>query len=149
MNIQFCCGHNKLDGWVNHDSEVDITQRLPYDDNTVDFILIEHGLEHVNCAQGLQFLDEAYRILSPRGTIRVCVPTLEKIDGDMSHSHARDLCLGHGHQNLFSELTLMQMLWCAAFRNITRTGRKDCDSHWKTIGREKDDLETLRMEAVK
>lgn len=49
------------------------------------------------------------------------------------------------------EPTLGNLLCAAGFHksSITVTPRKDCDQHWKTIGREKDDLETLRMEAKK
>lgn len=144
--IQFCSGGNKLPDFENRDMDCDITQRLPYDDASIGFVLIEHGLEHVNCAHGLRFLDEAHRILKPGGIIRVCVPVLERI-ADMHH--ARDLCLGHGHQNLYCKQTLTQMLWCAGFTNIRDTGRKDCDGHWRAIGIEKDDLETLRMEGTK
>jgi hypothetical protein len=39
----------------------------------------------------------------------------------------------------------------AGFSNeaIHRTDRRDEDGHWKSIGRENDDLETCRMEAMK
>jgi hypothetical protein len=41
------------------------------------------------------------------------------------------------------------MLRAAGFNAVVITDRKDCDSHWKTIGRDKDTLETLRVEAKK
>jgi len=34
------CGGNILDGWENHDMDLDITKPLPYDGNSIDFIFI-------------------------------------------------------------------------------------------------------------
>lgn len=135
-----------MEGWQNHDSEVDITKRLPYEDNTVDFILIEHCLEHVNCADGFGFLAESHRILKPGGILRVCVPAALMMEDT---GHAIDLIVGHGHQMIYDEDTLGRMIFLAGFEIILPSSRKDCDQHWKTIGKEKDDMETLRMEAVK
>ena len=148
MKVQFGSGSNILEGFDNRDSETNITQRLPYLDNSVDFILIEHCLEHVNCADGLKFMDEAYRILKKDGLLRICVPTLNLIIPH-NRTHARDLILGHGHQNLYTQESLTQMLWCAGFEKVYTTMRSECDRHWMVIGAEKDHMETLRMEARK
>ena len=148
VKVNLGCGSNILEGFDNRDSDVNITQRLPYLDNSVDFILIEHCLEHVNCADGLKFLDEAYRILKKGGVLRVCVPVLYLIIPH-NRNHARDLCLGHGHQNLYTQESLGQMLWCAGFEAWVATVRAECDGHWKVIGAEKDHMETLRIEATK
>jgi predicted SAM-dependent methyltransferase len=144
--VNFGCGSNRIEGWRNHDSEVDVTKRLPYDDATVDAILAEHIAEHLTCGECLEFFDECYRILKPGGRIRICVPVLERI---FDVHHARDLCKGHGHKNLFSEQTLAQILKCAHFHEIIRTARSDIDGHHKVIGADKDDRETLRMEGIK
>jgi predicted SAM-dependent methyltransferase len=146
-NVQFCCGGNRIEGWDNHDQDTaDITKRLPYGDNTVDFILCEHGLEHVNCGHGWLFLRECWRILKPDGVLRVCVPkALEMLD----LGHCIDLIIGHGHQMIYNEEILGKMMNLAGLVHAHKTERKDCDQHWKTIGLAKDDLETLRMEAVK
>lgn len=154
MKVQFCCGTNKLDGWKNHDIEVDITKPLPYADNSLEQVLIEHGLEHVSCAEGFRFLREAYRILRPGGVLRVCVPELDRL----SLKKAADIITNHGHKrifcvakNIFCEKTLRQFLVTAGFApdRMVVTERKPCDGHWKVIGEELDRLETLRMEATK
>lgn len=144
--VQFCSGSNILNGFDNHDGDVNINERLPFGDGSMEFVFIEHGLEHTDCACGLKFLDEAYRILQPGGVIRICVPTLKLIT---DRNHARSLCLGHGHQMLYCMETLHQMLWCAGFSDIRETGRKDTDGHWRVIGEPLDTQETLRMEATK
>jgi predicted SAM-dependent methyltransferase len=146
-NVQFCCGGNRIEGWDNHDQDTaDITKRLPYGDNTVDFILCEHGLEHVNCGHGFLFLRECHRILNLGGVLRICVPVAFRMP---NRDHAIDLIIGHGHQMIYDHDTLAHMLALAGFRDGRETPRRDCDQHWKTIGLAKDDLETLRMEAVK
>lgn len=148
MNVQFGCGGNRLEYWQNHDAEVDITQRLPYEDETVDYILIEHCLEHVTGPEAFHFMQEAHRILEPGGALRICVPTLSKID---DRSHAADLITGHGHKIVFSFVVLVDMLFAAGFERekVKPSTRKPCDGHWKVIGEKKDTLETLRIEATK
>lgn len=144
--VQFGCGGNRLPGFENHDSEVDITKRLPYGDTEVDFVFVEHVLEHVSAPDSLRFMDEAYRILKPGGVLRICVPVL---DGIKDKAHARDLVLGHGHCVVFNLSNMIHLLILAGFDTVTETGRKPCDSHHKVIGIAKDDLETMRVEATK
>jgi SAM-dependent methyltransferase len=146
MKLNLGCGGNKLDGWENHDSDVDIRGTLPWGNNSVDFILLEHCLEHVSGPDGFCFMREAYRILKPGGVLRVCVPIL---DPKMTKEHRADLILGHGHLMVYSPDSLCAMLLTAGFSRVDATPRRDCDGHWRAIGKEKDDLETQRMEAMK
>lgn len=146
MKIQFCAGGNNLDGFENRDQDANINDPLPYLDESAEFILIEHGLEHTDTPHGFLFMRECHRILKPGGILRICVPTLKST---MSREHVSDLILGHGHQAVYNFQNLDMMLRAAGFNAIVITDRKDCDSHWKTIGRDKDDLETLRVEAEK
>jgi len=48
--------------------------RLPFDNNTINFIFSEHFLEHLFFDESLSLLKECYRILKPFGVIRTCVP---------------------------------------------------------------------------
>lgn len=146
LKVNFGCGENKLEGWKNHDSELDITKPLPYRDNTVEMILIEHVVEHVSSGQALQFFREARRILKPKGVLRVCIPVLDKIP---DKQWAADLIEKHGHVQLLCKETLTHLLSVAGFSSVQQTGRSECDGHWKIIGKERDDAETLRMEATK
>lgn len=77
--IQFGCGGNRLDGWENHDMEVPIDRPLPFRNDTVNFILAEHVIEHVLPIQALEFLHGCYRILVQGGVIRVAVPSLTDV----------------------------------------------------------------------
>jgi SAM-dependent methyltransferase len=145
VRIQFGCGGNRLDGFRNHDRDADITKPLPYGDAVADFVFIEHCLEHVTGPQAFGFLLEAHRILEPGGTLRICVPELARL----TNEKRRDIICNHGHLLVFCEENLRLMLEAAGFSQIAKTVRSDIDSHWKVIGRELDDAETLRMEGVK
>ena len=149
--LNLCCGANFLpivDGWLNCDRDVDITKPLPFANDIIDFILIEHGLEHITPMDGLRFLMEAHRILRPDGVLRVCVPELQRL----SIEKGRDIVWGHGHEMVYTIQTLREFLRLAGFEKavfIQPLSRKDCDGHWKVIGTELDDQETLRIEVVK
>ena len=46
------------------------------EDNTVDYVVSHHSLEHVGCGEGDGFIREAYRVLKPSGSLLVFVPDL-------------------------------------------------------------------------
>lgn len=125
---------------------MDITKPLPFPDGCAEFILAEHTVEHIAGPQVLRFFDECHRMLKPGGTLRICVPILDRIK---DVAHCRDLVLGHGHMVVFNHGNLVTLLQLAGFETVTETGRKECDGHWRIIGEAKDSLETLRVEAHK
>lgn len=81
MKVQFGANDNALHGWVNfkNENECDIRNRLPFADDIVDRIFLEHCLEHVTMRDAWNFLDEALRILKPGGVIRIVVPAVDQI----------------------------------------------------------------------
>jgi SAM-dependent methyltransferase len=142
------CGANILaPPWRNHDMDMDITRALPFEASVVSRILVEHVIEHIDGPACLRFFDECYRVLKPGGVLRVCVPIISSLKG----IHLRSIILNHGHKIFFCELTLHTVLQAAGFAvaQIKTTGFKDCDGHWKIIGKELDMLETCRTEAIK
>jgi len=146
--VQFGCGGNRLDGFHNHDSEVDITKRLPYDDNSVDFVFIEHCVEHISGPQVLGFFEEVYRILKHGGVFRLCIPVLDHLKRD----HAKDIIRGHGHLTIWSRELTPMVLWAAGFPDdaiIESEFKPQTDGHHRVIGVEKDAQETARYEATK
>lgn len=145
LKLNLGCGGNILEGWENHDADLDITKPLPYADGSVSFIFAEHVCEHVTTHEFLRFLDECRRVLKPRGKIRLCMPVLDRLSPDAG----RDIILNHGHQAAYSALLIKNFLRVAGFTAPGETERKDIDGHWRVIGRDKDDLETARIEATK
>lgn len=147
INVQFGAGGNQLEGWKNHDIEVDVTKLpLPYANESVDMALAEHLPEHLSGPDCFRFFQDVHRILKPGGVFRVCVPTLDKI---FDRDQAIDLIVNHGHLQLFCYETLYQMLWAAGFDFVNRSSRSPLDGHHKVIGLEKDEQETCRVEAKK
>ncbi len=147
LKLNLGCGGNILKGFENHDSDLDISKRLPYADNSVSYVFCEHCVEHITHIEALGFFRECLRILKPGGTLRVCIPVLESLNRE----HAADIICGHGHKAAYTCDLIKHMLRVAGFgwQNIERTARADTDGHWKVIGDEKDMLETCRIEATK
>jgi len=79
------CGPMILEDWINSDfvprtREViflDITERLPFPDASLDFIYSEHLIEHVSLAAGIGHFKDCLRVLKPGGVIRVATPDLK------------------------------------------------------------------------
>jgi predicted SAM-dependent methyltransferase len=78
------CGRNILKGWLNSDYYprldqtiyLDATKPFPIKDDEFDYVFSEHMIEHITYPQGLQMLTECYRVLKPRGKLRIATPDL-------------------------------------------------------------------------
>ena len=81
------CGNIRLDNWINIDINKtkavdftwDITERLPFCDNSCELIYNEHVLEHLAIAEGTSFLRECHRVLQKDGILRIAMPSLEDL----------------------------------------------------------------------
>ena len=81
------CGHRYHPGWVNVDFRStgpgvlahDLHRGLPFEDHEFDAVYHSHLLEHFPKSQAPLFLRECYRVLQPKGVLRVVVPDLEQI----------------------------------------------------------------------
>jgi SAM-dependent methyltransferase len=78
MQVQFGSGFNQLPGWDNRDLETDIRKALPFGIGSVEFVLAEHVIEHVEFREGLSFLQECFRILKPGGVLRLSFPDITR-----------------------------------------------------------------------
>jgi len=82
--LQIGCGSNILDGWLNSNFypksnkvlHVDATKNYPFNNNSFDFVYSEHMIEHINYSQGTKMLKECFRVLKPKGTLRIVTPDL-------------------------------------------------------------------------
>ena len=87
LKLHLGCGSRILDGWINIDivkSDLRVAKlRLPeglrkFPDQSVQFIYASHFLEHLDYPQkAFQFLKQCYRILVPKGIMRIVVPDIE------------------------------------------------------------------------
>jgi predicted SAM-dependent methyltransferase len=81
------CGSTFDASWTNidfvSDSEQVIVHNLmkgiPFPDKSFRVVYHSHMLEHMPREKGLAFLRECFRVLEPRGTIRVVIPDLEQV----------------------------------------------------------------------
>jgi predicted SAM-dependent methyltransferase len=131
------CGQQSIAGWINIDNQglpgvdqvLDVRHGLPFQD--VAAIYAEHFLEHLALDEGLAFLRECRRVLSPEGTLRLSTPNLDWVI--LTHYHgpalaeeqARVDCFrlnrafhGWGHQFLYNATTLASALRAAGFEKI-------------------------------
>ncbi len=83
--LQIGTSNNVLDGWLNtdifplHGSVVylDASGRFPFEDDTFDFIISEHMIEHIDYQAALAMLRECFRVLKPGGRARFATPDLD------------------------------------------------------------------------
>lgn len=81
------CGTVFHSAWVNVDivssspdvKVCDIRKKLPYPDAEFDACYSSHVIEHLKQEEANQLLAESWRILKPKGVIRVVAPDLEAI----------------------------------------------------------------------
>ena len=85
IKLHLGCGRKLLGGWINTDSKtalqgcdyLDVTEKFPYDDNSVDYIFSEHMIEHISLQDGKFQLEESFRVLKSGGKIRISTPDLK------------------------------------------------------------------------
>lgn len=85
--LQLGAGSTVLDGWLNTDRDperpeiayLDVTARFPLPDNSFDYVLSEHQIEHLPYTRGLFMLRECHRVLRRGGRIRIATPDLQVI----------------------------------------------------------------------
>jgi len=86
IKVHVGCGQNYFDGWVNLDIDSsmadishDMRKRLWFFDNSVSIIYSEHFIEHVEIEQAEKIFKEFYRVLKPRGIVRIATPDLDHL----------------------------------------------------------------------
>jgi predicted SAM-dependent methyltransferase len=169
MKIQLGCGTNFLSGWINHDADVDITKTLPWEDESTDFLFIEHCVEHVGIQEAYKFFKEAIRILKKGGVLRVAVPSVVQIFKNQNdkyisfiqqHGWGKEgveaITLQHGHQTWYTEEILEAVLGSLGFTvTVQKTGQSNfselrgIDNHHKVIGHEFNEIESIVVDAQK
>ncbi|MCI5142446.1 MAG: methyltransferase domain-containing protein [Candidatus Electrothrix sp. ATG1] len=81
------CGQRFHPKWINIDKvprhpsvrQCDVEQGLFFPDCHFDVVYHSHVLEHFEVDNAKKFIAECYRILKPKGVLRVAVPDLEQI----------------------------------------------------------------------
>jgi predicted SAM-dependent methyltransferase len=84
LKLNLGCGYRKVSGYVNVDNDplcepdivADLETKLPWDDNSIDEIFLDHVLEHIGQDTRTYFniWQEFYRILRDEAVIMISVP---------------------------------------------------------------------------
>lgn len=82
MKLDVGCGRRKKEGYVGLDKRslpgvdvvADVTEGIPFSDNTFDEVLCNHSLGHVDKDNFLYVIEEIWRVTKPTGTVRVVGP---------------------------------------------------------------------------
>jgi predicted SAM-dependent methyltransferase len=83
--LQLGTSNNVLTEWLNTDIVLnhapvvylDTTKRFPFSDNTFDYIMAEHMIEHIEYPGAQFMLRECFRVLKPGGRVRFATPDLQ------------------------------------------------------------------------
>lgn len=144
--LHLACGDNILEGWTNIDLNGDIswdlTKALPVRPGVIELIFCEHFIEHITLNQAQAFLAECFRCLRPAGTLRLSTPSLVKIVAeyvlgrtseweDVGWTPATPCQMlneglrSWGHQFVYDDVELRDILNEAGFREIKRVARRE------------------------
>lgn len=172
--IQLACGRNRLQDWENYDSEVDIIERLPFDDKSVDIVFIEHGIEHITYKQAEKFIREVYRVLKKDGIFRIATPSFRKIIENANPKYMKrakgkgwaevetvagvvnSIFYCHNHKFIYDFETLKKMLTEQGFQKVeefvigegSNEETTNLEQHGRIVGEENNRIDTLVVEAI-
>jgi predicted SAM-dependent methyltransferase len=87
FRVNVGCGNEPFKEWINLDADRgtdadllwDVTEGLPFPDETCAFIYCEHFLEHIPVQEGVRFLSECRRSLQKDGVVRIGMPSAQEI----------------------------------------------------------------------
>jgi methyltransferase domain protein len=85
VGLNIGCGQQPLPNWLNtdivphlpHIYYMDARLRFPFPDNSFHNIFSEHMFEHLNFKDGVNMLQEVYRVLDKNGIFTLSIPTLD------------------------------------------------------------------------
>jgi predicted SAM-dependent methyltransferase len=142
LRLHLGSGGNNLDGWVNidlvgahADLAWDLRRPLPLGKATAEAVFLEHVLEHMTMADGVQVLHHFLEVLVPGGILRVGVPDAglyatsyvhhDKVLDELRPGRpTRMMALGevfqeHGHVSAWDGETLCLAVGEAGYRGAT------------------------------
>lgn len=79
------CGFRRMDGYINIDNRelpgvdlvCDVTEGLPFDDNTMEEIFCQDFLEHIPIGQTIAVITDIWRVLKPGGKFHHVTPSTD------------------------------------------------------------------------
>ena len=99
IKLNLGCGYNKLEDYINVDQDAkcspdiiaDLEAVLPFEDSSVDEIIMYHVLEHLGQSTKvyLSVWREFYRVLKNKGVIKITVPHWQHENFHHDPTHVR------------------------------------------------------------
>jgi predicted SAM-dependent methyltransferase len=148
--------------------DVDITKPLPFSDNSVDAILIEHTLEHVTIHDAWNFIEDCYRILRIDGILRISVPSVSKIYNNYDQNYLnfirdnhwgnatikdaiKSIIFNHEHKTIWEYESLKVIGLVNNFKILTEEPSimKNTLNHHKITMNNIDDIESIVIDLMK
>ncbi len=155
LKLNLGAGNNPIKGWINADIMpkdwnvlyIDAKKKMPFKNNTLDYILSEHLIEHLLREDGKKMLKEFFRILKKGGKIRISAPDIVFITSLYNKNNDNEYYIkkitkrflkdiykkdyrsvfvinnafyNWGHKFLYDETLLVETLQEAGFKNISR-----------------------------
>jgi len=113
-------------------------RKLPFPDNSYDYIIASHFIEHLTAEEGLEFLRGCHRVLKPDGILRLAVPDADWLIGMAGELDYFDeinpecekastplgklnALLWGGHKTAYDAPTLSSVLQKAGFKPIRQS----------------------------
>lgn len=179
-NLHLGSGARKFESWLNvdltnSDYNLDLTHKLPWVDNSFEFVVSQHFIEHLTAEDELiPLFAELQRVVLPKGEMWLTTPDLEKLcfsylnykckdlvedrktrmknwslNGFPSQHFMNDLFNHSGaHRNLFDFELLEWMLLKAGFSKVERTNEKDLLAKFPEIPKRGDDKQALYVKVT-
>jgi len=178
--VHLGAGTRKVAGWLNvdlrgSDYDVDLASgRLPWRTNSLDCVVSEHVIEHLELRNELlPLLSELQRVIRPSGEIWLSCPDIEKVCRSYVDHRMVDLLEDryarwkgyslHGmpishlindffhqwgqHKNLFDFELLEWALTSSGFDDVRRISEADLLARFPEFPERRDDLEALYVRA--
>ena len=167
------CGSHKIEGWENHDMDVDLRAWLPFENDSVDFIFSEHVVEHLRPFEAWHYFEECFRILKRGGLVRTTVPDITQVwdngnpeyaafvaqrgwgDGSKKSS-VQHLVFNHGHQSLWTIPLLMTVQKAIGFNVLQArpyysyfNELSNLEQHGTDLGKDNNIIESISTDGMK
>jgi predicted SAM-dependent methyltransferase len=148
MKLHLGSGMVTLEGWLNvdiatptADLHLDLRKPLPFGDESIDYVFSEHFIEHITREEAIGLIKECHRVLNKNGVLRLSTPNLKhlvisyltrNVDewGEIWRPTNPCRLLNEGmrcwgHEYVYDEEDLFQLLSEAGFRNVRFVGWRE------------------------
>lgn len=119
MRLNLGSGHiHAPPPWINvdkvdygHNLVADVLEGLPMEDETFDFVLMNHTLQMFHYDELPVVLAEVRRVMKDGATLRILTPDLKKAIGLYNEHHSGDLPISYDLEHTYSGRVFRYIFW--------------------------------------